>query len=223
MVAGARARRVGRRLEGEARVVDEVPEGLLGTAATAAKIRPRAIDELLLGQGHVFARVDLPSAFEGRDGGERPARAAMALVPHGLDGPRGPPVHPRRERTIPPGVHACLKAPAPDLAAARKEAHVRRSELLGRHVGERIQAQGVGMSPGVFGLDDMEVGAECREPPGFLARAISPPEFGLERAERFLCAQLCLGKRADAKRCGEGCGQAHHCAGWRDLACAELS
>lgn len=64
-------------------------EGVLGPAAVAAVFGGVAVDQLLLGQFEQVLVLEREPGLSGRDGRERPARPALALVLHWVDHVRG--------------------------------------------------------------------------------------------------------------------------------------
>nr|ACR35951.1 unknown [Zea mays] len=135
-------------LGGDASVPLDVLERVVHEAAVAALVvHVVAVHELLLRQGHQLPGHDLVDALHGRDGRERPAAPALALVLDAGDRAAEPPVDRGRQVRRPAPAPAMLRVrEAPRLAqlgavVARPGASVRAPELVRGHVRELVQRQ----------------------------------------------------------------------------------
>jgi hypothetical protein len=121
-------------------------EGVLHEPAPAPVLRPVAVDQLLLRQGHQSPRPDGVDALHGHHGRERPAAAALALVLDTRDRAHQAPVHgPRQVR------EAIVHEPRHGRGAGLLPAQVvdarvgeRGAELVAAHVAEVVEPEAVG-------------------------------------------------------------------------------
>merc|ERR1719183_1262432 len=173
------------------------------TVAALVAVGTGAGDELLLGEGLELAGLDGVDALDGAGGGERPARAALALVLDGGDGVLGGPVH-----TVGGGGDVEL-LDIEDLLGhgGGVVAGVVLLELGVGHVGELVDAGGVAEAIGVVlvvVVDEIDVILEDVEPSHDLGRVVDLLEVGGELPPHGLIlslAQVALGEgRGDGEK-----------------------
>jgi len=132
------------------------------TVAALVSLGSRAINQLLLRQRHQRALGHEPGTLDGTGGGERPARAALALVLDRGDGAIGDPVDGGRHGLVGSvgGSHVLgTQVSVVQHLVAQKLG----AELLLLHVGELVHGQLERLLLRVVRLDQFQVGLEVAE------------------------------------------------------------
>jgi hypothetical protein len=145
-------------LRADAAVLDDPLEGIVHQAAVATLVArgAGAVHQLLLGQRHELAGGDLVDALHGAGGGERPARAALALVLDGGHGALGHPIDGGGDRGG--GVAGVDLHVGGAVLAVAEATGVATLELLAGQVRELVDGHGPAMLLGIVGGDLGDVG-----------------------------------------------------------------
>lgn len=137
-------------------VVNDVGEGIVHqtSSTSVVSLGGGAVDEVLLGEGDQASGLEEPSSFDRASGGERPARAALALVLDWGDGSFGSPVNTVWEGNVLGGKLSSLSG------RVGLSSEVSGFEFSVCQVGKVVDSQCERVAFGVVSVDVVEVGLE---------------------------------------------------------------